>query len=132
MSPEAIASAISWAKNSLVTADQYVPRANSMVGAIVARIYPEYQQRLVASNACDFDDLLLHVASLLRENSELRSATRRAVPLHPGRRIPGHQSRPVRDRAGPVHRLSEPGGHGRSRPVDLRLARREPEQHPGV
>ncbi len=72
-SPEAIASAISWAKNSLVTADQYVPRANSTVGAIVARVYPEYQQRLIASNACDFDDLLLHVATLLREQEELRA-----------------------------------------------------------
>lgn len=72
-SPEAIASAISWAKNSLVTADQYVPRANSMVGAVVARIYPQYQQRLIASNACDFDDLLLHVATLLREQDELRA-----------------------------------------------------------
>ncbi len=72
-SPEAIANAISWAKNSLVTADQYLPRANSTVGAVVARIYPEYQQRLIASNACDFDDLLLHVATLLREQDELRA-----------------------------------------------------------
>lgn len=72
-SPEAIASAISWSKNSLVTADQYVPRAGSAVGAVVARVYPEYQQRLIASNACDFDDLLLHVATLLREQNELRA-----------------------------------------------------------
>ncbi len=72
-SPESVASAISWAKNSLVTAEQYVPRANSTIGSIVARIYPEYQQRLLASNACDFDDLLLHVATLLREQNELRA-----------------------------------------------------------
>jgi DNA helicase II / ATP-dependent DNA helicase PcrA len=72
-SPESIASAISWAKNSLVTAEQYVPRANSTIGTIVARIYPEYQRRLIASNACDFDDLLLHVATLLREQNDLRA-----------------------------------------------------------
>jgi DNA helicase-2/ATP-dependent DNA helicase PcrA len=72
-SPDAIANAISWAKNSLVTAEQYVPRPNSTIGALVARLYPEYQQRLIASNACDFDDLLLHVATLLREQPELRA-----------------------------------------------------------
>lgn len=72
-SPDAIGNAISWAKNSLITAGQYVPRANSTIGALVARIYPAYQQRLLASNACDFDDLLLHVATLLREQPELRA-----------------------------------------------------------
>lgn len=72
-SPDAIATAISWAKNSLITAEQYVPRPNSTIGALVAQVYPEYQQRLLASNACDFDDLLLHVATLLREQPELRA-----------------------------------------------------------
>ena len=72
-SPGSIANAISWAKNSLITADQYLPRANSTIGAIVAQVYPEYQQRLIAANACDFDDLLLHVATLLREQNELRA-----------------------------------------------------------
>jgi len=72
-SPDAIAHAISWAKNSLVTAEQYVARPNSTIGALVARVYPEYQQRLIASNACDFDDLLLHVATLLRQEPELRA-----------------------------------------------------------
>ena len=72
-SPDAIANAISWAKNSLVTADQYVARPHSMIGAVVARVYPEYQRRLIAANACDFDDLLLHVATLLRQQPDLRA-----------------------------------------------------------
>jgi DNA helicase-2/ATP-dependent DNA helicase PcrA len=72
--PEAIASAISWAKNNLITSEQYTPRLGNPTGAIVARVYPEYQQRLIAANAADFDDLLLHVATLLRENPDLRSA----------------------------------------------------------
>ena len=52
--------------------------------------------------------------------------------LHPGRRIPGHQPRPIRHRPGAVDRPSQPGGDRRSGPVDLWLAGRELEQHPGV
>ena len=72
-SPETIAAAISWAKNRLITAYQYKPREGDPVGAIVEKLYPEYQKRLLESNAADFDDLLMHVATLLRENPELRS-----------------------------------------------------------
>ncbi len=40
----------------------------------MAQVYPAYQQRLLASNAVDFDDLLLHVADLLRDSPEIRAA----------------------------------------------------------
>jgi DNA helicase II / ATP-dependent DNA helicase PcrA len=70
--PEAIASQISWAKNNLVKPDQYEPKPGSAVGQLVAKIYPAYQQRLLKASAVDFDDLLLHMATLLRENPELR------------------------------------------------------------
>jgi len=71
--PEQIRTAISWAKNNLITPAQYEPRRGHALGSVVARVYPEYQGRLATSNAVDFDDLLLHVATLLRENPELRS-----------------------------------------------------------
>ncbi|MGD9723066.1 MAG: ATP-dependent helicase [Pirellulales bacterium] len=71
--PERIAAAISWAKNNLMTAEMYQPRPGHPLGQIVARVYPAYQARLLASSAVDFDDLLLHVATLLRENPELRA-----------------------------------------------------------
>jgi len=71
--PERLAAAISWAKNSLITAERYEPRSGSPVGQITARVYPAYQARLLASNAVDFDDLLLHVATLLRESPEIRA-----------------------------------------------------------
>jgi DNA helicase-2/ATP-dependent DNA helicase PcrA len=71
--PERIASAISWAKNKLITAEQYEPRPGHPLGNIVARVYPAYQVRLLASSAVDFDDLLLHVATLLRDNPETRA-----------------------------------------------------------
>jgi DNA helicase-2/ATP-dependent DNA helicase PcrA len=71
--PEAIAHAISWAKNNLMGPDEYVPRRGHHLGGIVERVYPAYQRRLLQANAVDFDDLLLHVARLLRENSDLRA-----------------------------------------------------------
>jgi DNA helicase-2/ATP-dependent DNA helicase PcrA len=70
--PQQIASAISWAKNNLITAEQYQPRPGNPLGGLVARIYPAYQARLLKSSAVDFDDLLLHVAHLLKESPELR------------------------------------------------------------
>ena len=72
-SPDAILHGISWAKNRLITADKYVASSGNALGSIVARVYPHYQRHLFSSNAVDFDDMLLHVANLLRENSELRS-----------------------------------------------------------
>jgi len=74
LTPERVHQAISWAKNSLVTADQYQARPGHPLGAIVVKVYPEYQRQLLLANAVDFDDMLLHVANLLRDNSELRAA----------------------------------------------------------
>ncbi|MBI2823183.1 MAG: UvrD-helicase domain-containing protein [Planctomycetia bacterium] len=71
--PGQIAAAISTAKNKLVTADQYVPRAGGPLPSIVARVYPVYQSRLLSASAVDFDDLLVHVAVLLRDNPEVRA-----------------------------------------------------------
>ena len=70
--PERVQSAISWAKNNLIAAENYEPRRGSPIGQIVAKVYPAYQKRLLESGAVDFDDLLLHVANLLRENPEVR------------------------------------------------------------
>src|SRR3954470_22632221 len=69
-SPERLAEAISAAKNKLITAERYAPPASSMLGRVVAEVYPAYQERLLASSAVDFDDLLLHVAQLLYDHAE--------------------------------------------------------------
>jgi DNA helicase-2/ATP-dependent DNA helicase PcrA len=74
LTPEAIARAISWAKNNLISPRQYQPRAGHLAGTLVQDVYPAYQARLISSNAVDFDDLLLHVATLLHENPEVRSS----------------------------------------------------------
>lgn len=70
--PEAIAKNISWAKNNLISPEQYQPQSGSLLGEAVKQVYPAYQNQLVAANAVDFDDLLCHVATLLRENPEIR------------------------------------------------------------
>ena len=74
VSPEAIAAAISWAKNRLISPEQYSPRPGHPLGALVERVYPVYQAQLARANAADFDDLLLHTVTLLRENPEIRAS----------------------------------------------------------
>lgn len=74
--PAKLLGRISKAKNDLITAEQYQRKHSAAVGthldAVVARVYPAYQKRLLESNAVDFDDLLVHVATMLGENDELR------------------------------------------------------------
>jgi DNA helicase II / ATP-dependent DNA helicase PcrA len=72
-SPERLHDAISAVKNKLIMPEQYEPRGGSMLGRVVAEVYPAYQERLLASSAVDFDDLLLHVARLLYEHAEIRA-----------------------------------------------------------
>jgi DNA helicase-2/ATP-dependent DNA helicase PcrA len=70
--PEQIRSRISWLKNQMTRASDFQPRPGNPLDSVVARIFPLYQARLIESNAVDFDDLLLHIACLLRDNAELR------------------------------------------------------------
>ncbi|MCA9136033.1 MAG: UvrD-helicase domain-containing protein [Planctomycetales bacterium] len=71
--PDQIANVISKAKNQLVTAEVMQSQARSPKEVVAAKVYPVYQRQLLTANAVDFDDLLLHVANLLRHSSELRS-----------------------------------------------------------
>ena len=67
-----VADAISWAKNNLVSPQDYVARGGNELGELVQMAYPAYQEQLLESNAVDFDDLLMHIATILRENDEIR------------------------------------------------------------
>lgn len=68
--PPSVHGAISRAKNELIGPDQYP--TTSYRDEIVKRVYVEYQKRLVASNAVDFDDILMYTARLLEENPTVR------------------------------------------------------------
>lgn len=72
VSPEQIATAISAAKNNVQTPADCQQTAHSPMAAMIRDLYPAYQSRLISSNAADFDDLLLHIATTLRENPEIR------------------------------------------------------------
>jgi DNA helicase-2/ATP-dependent DNA helicase PcrA len=72
-SPERVENAISRAKNDLLDPVAFSERASDYFQINVAKVYRTYQEQLLHSNAVDFDDLLLHVAMLLRDNPELRS-----------------------------------------------------------
>jgi DNA helicase-2/ATP-dependent DNA helicase PcrA len=68
--PPSVHAAISRAKNELIGPDQYP--TTSYRDEIVKRVYEQYQKRLIASNAVDFDDILLYTARLLEENPSVR------------------------------------------------------------
>jgi len=58
-SPRGIHSQISRAKNELVSPEEYLARVASFWDQTVAEVYELYQRRLHASNAVDFDDMLM-------------------------------------------------------------------------
>ncbi len=68
--PASVHAAISRAKNELIGADEYPTQTYR--DEVVKRVYAEYQKRLVASNAVDFDDILLYTARLLEDNPTVR------------------------------------------------------------
>jgi DNA helicase II / ATP-dependent DNA helicase PcrA len=57
---------ISAAKNELVDFESYAARARTVMERRIGEVYREYQQRLLAANAMDFDDLLLVAVNLLQ------------------------------------------------------------------
>ena len=62
--------AISRAKNELIGPDDYP--TSTYRDEVVKRVYVEYQKRLIASNAVDFDDLLVYTARLLEDLPAVR------------------------------------------------------------
>src|SRR6185437_4860430 len=70
--PEQLASAISKAKNKLLTPGEYERSANNYFEQVAAQVYLGYEKRLRAANGMDFDDLLYLPAMALKTNAELR------------------------------------------------------------
>jgi DNA helicase-2/ATP-dependent DNA helicase PcrA len=61
-----IAGAIGRAKDDMVDEDTFTERAENFYDKQVAEVYREYQKRLRAANAMDFDDMILNVVHLFR------------------------------------------------------------------
>ena len=70
--PRGVHGAISAAKDRLLTPDLYEQQIGSFFETTVAEVYREYQQRLQAANAMDFDDLIMKTVLLLEQVPEAR------------------------------------------------------------
>jgi DNA helicase II / ATP-dependent DNA helicase PcrA len=64
--PRTVHGLISAAKNDLVDFEKYRSAARTVYERRIAEVYAEYQRRLVAASAMDFDDLLLVTVNLLQ------------------------------------------------------------------
>lgn len=68
--PRAVSSAISTAKNDLLSASDYADGADYPFQLAVAKIYQQYESMKKTANALDFDDLLVETVRLFRESKE--------------------------------------------------------------
>jgi DNA helicase-2/ATP-dependent DNA helicase PcrA len=70
--PRGIHTQISNAKNQLIGPDEYAARVGSFYDQTVADVYGLYQRKLFASNAVDFDDMLMLTVEVLQRFPEAR------------------------------------------------------------
>ena len=76
--PRGIHAQISTLKNQLVLPDEALSRVSSFWDQTVAEVYDLYQRRLHASNAVDFDDMLLLTVEVLRRFPDAREKWQKA------------------------------------------------------
>ena len=79
ISPRSVASAISAAKNEMLSAERYADqgRGDDPNHRRVAEIYRLYETRLKLANAMDFDDLLLNAVGMLRADASVLASYQR-------------------------------------------------------
>jgi DNA helicase II / ATP-dependent DNA helicase PcrA len=75
--PKAVLALVSNAKNELIDYESFASRARDAREKTVAEAYAEYQRRLVAAGAMDFDDLIMVTVNLLQAFPEVAEAYRR-------------------------------------------------------
>lgn len=75
--PRALMNWISGRKNELVTPEMALDAATTGNDRVNAEVYAEYQRRLRAANALDFDDLIMSTVTLLRQFPDVREGYRR-------------------------------------------------------
>lgn len=69
--PRAVLSAISGAKNELVTPEQYESQIGDYFQGVVAKVYGLYQRKLRSNNSLDFDDLIMQTIRLFTDVPEV-------------------------------------------------------------
>jgi DNA helicase-2/ATP-dependent DNA helicase PcrA len=75
--PRSVHGAISAAKNDNISAVRYADNAEQIFERKIADVYIEYQKRLLASGAMDFDDLLMRTVELFRTQPDVLENWRR-------------------------------------------------------
>ncbi|MFI5454951.1 MAG: ATP-dependent helicase [Isosphaerales bacterium] len=70
---ERVESAISRAKNDLVSPEVWKRRAADRRDRLLAQVYEAYEERLHLASAVDFDDLLVHLVAILKEHKDVRA-----------------------------------------------------------
>jgi ATP-dependent DNA helicase UvrD/PcrA len=65
--PRGMHSQISNAKNQLIAPDEYLRRVSTFYDQTVGEVYDLYQRKLAASNAVDFDDMLMLVVEIFEQ-----------------------------------------------------------------
>ena len=84
--PERVESAISRAKNELVSPVKMKHRARDEHGRKVAQVYELYEARMKMTSAVDFDDLLVHMVAILqREHPDVAARLDRRFKYAAGR-----------------------------------------------
>ena len=76
-SPKAMLAQVSNLKNELIDYETFTARAEGYRERALAEAYAEYQRRLVASGAMDFDDLIMVTVNLLQAVPEVAETYRR-------------------------------------------------------
>ena len=69
--PRAVRAVVSQAKCELVDFETYRDRARTPYERRIGEVYREYQQRLLAASAMDFDDLVMVAVNLLQSHPEV-------------------------------------------------------------
>ncbi len=69
--PRKIRYTVSNAKNQGLTPEAYAKQEPGYRGRVISEIYNEYQSRLAANNALDFDDLILIPVRLFQQNESI-------------------------------------------------------------
>ncbi len=69
---KSVMNAISSAKDKLITPEEYASGVGSDVRQqMIARLYTQYEKRLISSDAMDFDSMIVNTVKLLKENEDV-------------------------------------------------------------